>query len=253
MTEVPRSNDKKKVIETRVLVAAQKAGVPVPFGETPGEEPDFRFNQDTLGVEISELLKPASSNFGIVPVETENYHQKIVQLAQQQYYAAADATPVTINLYFANTRGKRRDKQDMARTLAEFIKTNLPGPNDTLNFGDLELPEGFGSMSLWRESRDWWCGQSGSYSVSDIRDALTSSITAKNKLVPTYRKNLAHDAHVWLLLYSTFAVARGMEIPSGIEQWRFSFDFDRVFWFTTLGDKFIEIQKTEATRIATEA
>jgi hypothetical protein len=249
---MPRSNDEKKAIETRVLIAARKAGVPVPFGETPGEEPDFRFNRLGLGIEISELLKPASSNFGIVPAEAESYHQKVVQLAQRQYYAAAGAITVTINLCFANARGKRRDKQDMARTLTEFIKANLPGPNDTLSFDDLEVPEGFGSMSIWRESRDWSCGEGGSYAVSDIRDALTSSITAKNELVPTYRKNLAPDAQVWLLLYSTFAVARGMEIPYGIEQWRFNFDFDRVFWFTTLGDKFIEIQKGEGTRTTTE-
>lgn len=242
---MPRSNTEKKAIETRVLVAARKAGIPIPFGETPGEEPDFRFNQDKLGIEISELLKPASSNFGIVPAEVESYHQKIVQLAQQQYYAAADAVPVTINLCFANARGKRRDKQDMARTLAEFIKVNLPGPNDTLNFSDLELPEGFGSMSIWRESTDWCCGEGGGYTVSDIQEALTSRIKAKNELVPIYRRNLVPRAQVWLLLYSTFAVARGMEIPYGIEQWRFNFNFDRVFWFTTLGDRFVEIQRAE--------
>jgi len=128
-----------------------------------------------------------------------------------------------------------RDKREMPRMLAEFVKANLPGPTETLNFGSLKLPEGFGSMSIWQESRDWRCGEGGSYSVSDIREALTSSITAKNRLVPTYRKNLAPGAQVWLLPYSTFAVSRGMEIPYGIEQWRFNFGFDRVFWFTTLG------------------
>ena len=250
---MPRSsNDQKKIIETRALIAARKAGVPIPLGEVPGEEPDFRFTQNMLGVEISELLKPASSNFGIVPAEAESYHQEIVQMAQQQYYGAADAIPVTINLYFPNARGKSRDKREMARTLAEFVKANLPGPTETLNFGNRKLPEGFGSMSVWRESRDWWCGEGGSYSVSDIREALTSRITAKNRLVPTYRKNLAPGAQVWLLLYSTFAVSRGMEIPYGIEQWRFNFDFDRVFWFTTLGDKFVEIQQAEAAKAAME-
>ena len=74
---MPRSNDQKKIIETRALVAARKAGVPIPLGETPGEEPDFRFNEGILGIEISELLKPASSNFGIVPAEAESYHQEI--------------------------------------------------------------------------------------------------------------------------------------------------------------------------------
>jgi hypothetical protein len=249
---MPLSNDEKKAIETRALIAARIAGIPIPLGETPGEEPDFRFNEGILGIEISELLKPASSNFGIVPAEAESYHQEIVQMAQKQYYGAADAIHITINLYFANARGKRRDKREMARMLAEFVKANLPGPTETLNFGNLKLPEGFGSMSIWRESRDWWCGEGGSYRVSDIREALTSSITAKSRLVPTYRKNLAPGAQVWLLLYSTFAVSRGMEIPYGIEQWRFNCGFDRVFWFTTLGNKFVEIHRAEAAKTATE-
>ena len=248
--KVALSSEEQKIIETRALVAARNAGVPIPSGEIPGERPDFRFNANTLGVEVRELLKPASSNFGIVPAEAEKYHQEIVPMAQQQYYASPDAIPVTINLYFANARGKRRDKREMASRLAEFIKANLPGPGEILNFGNLRLPEGFGSMSMWRESRDWWCGEGGGYTVSDIQDALTSSIKAKNKLVPSYRKNLASGAQVWLLLYSTFAVSRGMEIPYGIEQWRFNFDFDRVFWFTTLGNKFAEIQKAGATQTA---
>lgn len=249
---MPRSNDEKKAIEARALTAARKAGVPIPLGEIPGEEPDFRFNNSMLGIEITELLKPASSNFGIVPAEAETYHQEIVPMAQQQYYASPDAIPVTINLYFANTRGQRRDKREMARTLAEFIKANLPGPTETLNFGNLKLPEGFGAMSIWRESRDWWCGEGGGYTVSNIQEALTSSIRAKNRLVPSYRRNLAPGAQVWLLLYSTFAVSRGMEIPFGIEQWRFNFDFDRVFWFTTLGNKFVEIQRAQAAKTAAE-
>jgi len=249
---MPRSHEEKKAAEIRALTAARKAGVPIPFGEIPGEKPDFRFNENMLGVDITELLKPARSNFGIMPAEAESYHKEIVQLAQQQYYAAADAIPVTINLYFANARGKRRDKREMARALAEFIKANLPAQNETLNFNNLNLPEGFGSMSIWREPRGWWCGESGGYTVSNIQEALTSSIAAKNKLVPSYRKNLAAGAHVWLLLYSTFSVSRGMEAPHGIAQWQFSFDFDRVFWFTTLRNKFVEIQRQEATKAATE-
>jgi hypothetical protein len=248
--EVPPSNKERKIIETRALVAVRNAGVPIPLGEIPAEEPDFRFNSNTLGIEVSELLKPASSNSGIVPAEAETYHKEIVQLAQQQYYAAADATRVKIILYFANARGKKRDKREMARTLAEFVKVNVPKPNEVANFDDLELPEGFGSMSIAAESGDWVCGEGGSFTVSDIHEALASSISAKNKLLPAYRKNLAPGAQVWLLLYSTVSVSRGMSIPHGIEEWRFSFDFDRVFWFTCLENQFVEIQSAEAAQTA---
>jgi hypothetical protein len=240
--------NEKKAIETTALIAARKAGVPIPLGEIPGERPDFRFNANTLGVEVSEVLKPASSNFGIVPAEAESYHQEIVRLAQEQYYATADATPVKIVLYFSNARGKKRDKREMARTLAEFVKANVPLPNEMSNFNSLQLPEGFGSMSIAVESKDWWCGESGSFSVSDIQEALTSSISEKNKLLPAYRKNLAPGAQVWLLLYSTSAVSRGMSIPYGIDQWQFNFDFDKVFWFTSLSDGFLEIQRAESAK-----
>jgi len=248
---VPPSNKERKIIETRALVAARDAGVPIPLGEIPAEKPDFRFNSNALGIEVSELLKPASSNFGIVHVEAETYHKEIVQLAQQQYYAAVDATPVKIILYFANARGKKRDMREMARALAEFVKANIPKPNEVSNFDGLELPEGFGSMSIVAEQPgDWWCGEGGSFSVSNIHEALSSSIGSKNKLLPMYRKNLAPGAQVWLLLYSTASVSRGMSIPHGIEEWRFSFAFDRVFWFTCLENQFVEIKRTTVTQTA---
>src|SRR5271155_3446251 len=103
------SDEAKKLIETRALSAARRAGVPIPAGEIAGEKPDFRFDTKTgmLGVEVSELLRPASSNVGIVPVAAAAYHQQVVQLAQERYYSAAGAEPARINLYFSDSRGKR--------------------------------------------------------------------------------------------------------------------------------------------------
>jgi|ERR1700730_8966538 len=247
---MPLSPEERKIIETRALTAARSAGVPIPLAEIPAEEPDFRFNSDSLGIEVSELLKPASSNSGIVPAAEATYRQEITRMAQEQYYAAADAKPAKIVLFFANARGKRRDKREMARTLSEFVKANVPQPGTIANFSGLKLPEGFGSMSIAVESGDWVCGEGGSFTVSNIHEALASSITAKNKLLPAYRKNLAPGAQVWLLLYSTVSVSRGMSIPHGIEEWRFSFDFDRVFWFTCLENQFVEIQRTETAKAA---
>jgi hypothetical protein len=83
---MPLSYEERKIIEPRALVAARNAGVPIPFGEIAAEEPDFRFNSDSLGIEVSELLKPASSNSGIVPAAEANYRQEITRMAQEQYY-----------------------------------------------------------------------------------------------------------------------------------------------------------------------
>jgi hypothetical protein len=238
----------KKKIEARVLAAARKAGAPIPTGEIPGEEPDFRFHAETgvLGIELTELLRPASSNEGIVPVEEESFHQQIVRIAQEEYDRAMDGKPARVVAYFANARGKKRNKCDMARSLAEFVKANIHRANPVIALSGVEVPEGFGSMSITSEPGDWWCGECGGVTVSQIREQLASRIAAKNELVPTYRANLPKGARVWLLLYSTVAVSRSMPIPHGIEEWKLPFGFDRVFWFTALGNQFVEIQRAES-------
>jgi hypothetical protein len=246
---MPVSNERKKIIETRALDAARRAGVPIPNGEEPGEKPDFRFRTETgiLGVEVSELLRPASSNVGIVPAAAESYHQEITEMAQEQYYGVADAKPAKVVLYFADARGKKRDKREMARALTEFVKANVHQATPVANFAGLELPEGFGSMSIAAESGDWWCGEGGGVNLSDIREALAASISAKNMRLEAYRNNLPPGAEVWLLLYSTVAVSRSMPIPYGINEWEFHFDFDRVFWCTCLENQFVEIRRAEST------
>jgi hypothetical protein len=239
---MPLSHEARKTIETRALTAARNAGVPIPTGEIPSEKPDFRFNGGELGVEVSELLRPASSNHGIMPVAEESYHQEILEMAQREYYADPHAKPAKIILYFANARGEKRDKRKMARNLAEFVRTNIGRANPIANFEAGQLPEGFGSMSVAAEYGNWWTGEGGNIILSDIREGLGSIISLKNKLVPAYRKNLSPDAQIWLLLYSTVAVSRGMPIPHGVEEWRFSSGFDRIFWFACLENRFVEIQ-----------
>lgn len=68
----------KKEIERIVLDAARNAGVPIPYGGEVGEEPDFRFRSETgsLGVEVSELLRPASTNHGILPLDQGEFSSK---------------------------------------------------------------------------------------------------------------------------------------------------------------------------------
>jgi hypothetical protein len=238
----------KKRIEAYMLAAARKAGVPIPSGETLDEEPDFRFNDEipALGIELSEVLRPASSNHGILPVEQESFHKEIMTKAQQDYYARANAKPVHVSVYFTNTRGGKRNKAELALALTEFVKANADRTNPFVSLYRPETPDGFDSIVISAESRDWWCGEGGGYSLDDIRPQLDARISSKDKLVPTYRANLLAGARVWLLLYTGVTVARSMMIPRAIEEWRFSFGFDRVFWFTALEGQFAEIQRAEA-------
>jgi hypothetical protein len=215
--------------------------------EPPDEEPDFRFNEEVpaLGIELSEMLRPASSNHGILPVEQESFHKEIMTKAQQDYYARANAKPVHVSVYFTNTRGEKRNKGELAVALTEFVRANVHRANPFVSLYRPETPDGFDSVVISPESRDWWCGEGGGYSLDDIRPQLAARISSKDKLVPTYRANLPAGARVWLLLYSGVTVARSMMIPHGIEAWTFPFRFDRVFWYTALEGQFAEIQRTE--------
>jgi hypothetical protein len=44
-------------------------------------------------------------------------------------------------------------------------------------------------------------------------------------------------------LFSRVTVARSVPIPAGIEEWKFPFDFDRVFWFACLENRVVEFQR----------
>lgn len=231
-----------------MLIAARKAGVPIPNGEIPDEEPDFRFDDHTpaLGIELSEVLRPASSSHGILPVEQEAFHNEIITRAQQDYYDGPSAKPVHVKVSFTNTRGGKRSKGELSRTLVDFVKVNVHRAKPFVSSYRPETPDGFDSVFIRAESRGWCCGEAGGYSLGDIRPQLAARIRHKDKLVSTYRAHLPESAKVWLLLFTGVTVARCMRIPPGIEEWKFPFRFDRVFWYTDSEKQFTEIQRAEA-------
>lgn len=242
-----RSSEEQKRIESWFLTKARDAGVPIPPGELPGEEPDFLFESAscTLGIELSEVLRPASSNYGNLPVEEEAVHREVMHSAQRAYYAIPNAKPVHVSVYFTNMRGKRNSKQEMARNLTEFVQSNHHWATPAKIFMQDDAPDGFDSVLIDSEAdpNNWWNGEGGGVTLSDIRPQVEARIAAKDKLVQTYRSNLPTDAHVWLLLYTASTVARSMPIPHGAEEWLIPFHFDRVFWFTSLEGTFVEFHR----------
>src|SRR5260370_22250132 len=98
-------NAEKKRVEAYMLVAARKAGVPIPSGETPDEEPDFRFKDEipALGIELSEVLRPAGSNHGILPLQHESFHKEIIEQDHQRSYHHPDAKPAHANVHSTHT------------------------------------------------------------------------------------------------------------------------------------------------------
>lgn len=239
------TKNRKKIVEAWALAGARKAGAPIPTGEVCDEAPDFHFRTDTgiLGIEATELVRPPSSNGGISPLAEEAIHQRIISQAQKDYYSEKDAKSAKVVTYFADARGQTLNVNGMARAMAGFVRANIHRANPVAGFSQWDVPEGFGPMSITSGFGDWWGGESGGYTVSDIREQLVDRIKAKNELLPTYRGKLGCDAQVWLLIYSTVAVSRSMSIPYGINEWRFPFDFDRVFWFAGLEGKVVEIKR----------
>lgn len=105
------------------------------------------------------MLRPASSNHGILPVEQESFHKEIITKAQQGYYAGPDAKPVHVNVYFTDTRGGKRNKGELAPALTEFVKANIHQASPFVSLYRPETPDGFDSIVISAESRDWWCGK----------------------------------------------------------------------------------------------
>ena len=240
-------NQEKKQTEQWVLAAAREAGAPIPTGETAGEEPDFRFltPNGALGIEVSEVLRPASTNDGISPVEAEAFHYSILAKAQEKF-SAVNSAPTRVSVYFSQARGKRQDKRELIDALVDAVTRNRERANPAIVLKGDELPEGFDHILITAASGEWWCGEGGGITLSEIRTEIGDKISAKNRLIPQYRANLPAGTRIWLLLYSRVTVSRSVPIPHGIEEWKFPFGFDRVFWFASLENDVVEIQRAES-------
>ncbi len=157
-------------MEQRVLAAARKAGAPIPNGEMEGEEPDFRFHTPTgmLGIEVSEVLCPASTNEGILLAEAESFHRSIMQKAQETYQKT-NADPTRGSLYFSRARGGKQDKNRLIQSLVDCVARNCHSANPAIALEGDDLPEGFDPYSnysgirrmvVWRVWRNHSSGDS---------------------------------------------------------------------------------------------
>lgn len=137
-----------------------ECGVPIPSGELPSEEPDFRFQTTSgaLGMELTEVLRPASTNHGISSVEEESFHREIIETAQRDYYTVPNANPIHVIAYFTNATGKRRRKHELARALSKFVQANVHRANPVAPFRYMDTPDGFDSVVIVAESNPGECG-----------------------------------------------------------------------------------------------
>jgi len=235
----------KKEIEQIVLDAARDAGVPIPDRGEVGEEPDSRFHtvNGSLGIDVSELVRPACTNHGILPLEQENFHAKILEAARKECDTRG-LPSLRVQVYFTNPRGEKQNWKALAQSLVDIIIANYEKAQPAWSQSGRALPDEFQHVLIIRDDDPWWWSPTaGGISLSQIPKHLASCIAAKEEKLPAYRRNLPFGAEVWLLLHSGVTVARSVEIPHGINEWRFPFEFDRVFWLSFLGPELVEIHR----------
>src|SRR5690349_20822361 len=141
----------KKEIEQLVLDAARNAGAPIPDGGEEGEEPDFRFQtvKGSLGIDVSELVRPACTNHGIVPLEQENFHAKILEAARKECEKGG-LPSLRVHVHFANPRGERQNWRAMVQSLVAVVVANYEKAQPAWSRSGRELPEEFQHMLIVR-------------------------------------------------------------------------------------------------------
>lgn len=236
----------KKEMEKRALEAARAASPIIPLGEVQDfEKPDFKIltADGLVGIEVTELLPPGGSDSFSSLLAEKSFRAKVVKRGEQEYNGTPGAIPVKVTVYPWKIEDGRYDKRVMARALAEFVKTHRPQATRVATFTRLaKLPDEFGTISICSESGPWFCGTSIGLTESQIHHLFAERISAKNDLLPTYRSNLPNSP-IWLLIFSCTEVARGVPITHGLSEWTFPFDFDRVFFFSSLDNAVVELRK----------
>jgi hypothetical protein len=140
--------------------------------------------------------------------------------------------------------GQKQNWKALVQSLVDIIIANYDKAQPAWSQSGRALPEEFQHVLIVRDDDSWWWSPTaGGISLSQIPLHLASCIAAKGEKLPAYRRNLPVGAEVWLLLHSGVTVARSVEIPHGINEWRFPFEFDRVFWLSFLGPELVEIHR----------
>lgn len=242
----------RKEIERRALEAARRASAIIPDGEVIDfERPDLKLQTATgiVGIELTELLPPAGSDSFSSPLAEKSLHEKVVKIAEQEYNRTPGAIPVRVQVYFWNVDGRKFDKRVIARALVEFVRSHRGQATPVATFSRRDnLPEGFGVIGISATSGPWVAGESVVLTLSQIHQQIAARISAKDELLPIYRSNLPNSP-IWLLIYSCIEVSRGVPIPHGLTELTFPFEFDRVFFFSSLSGNVEEIRRLAQTPV----
>ena len=131
----------------------------------------------------------------------------------------------------------------MAHTLVDFIRAKVSAIHTYAAF-DRNLPEGFNYIVITAETGEWWTEKAAACLFLTFGSPLTLRSARRTNWSRRSAQSSGRCSGVVVAL-STASISRGLLMPHGIEKPEFNFDFDRVFWFVSLGAHFVEIQKAE--------
>jgi hypothetical protein len=235
---------RQKDEELRVVEAARRVGLPLPIGQLISrEEPDFEIYTESgpLGLEVTEVLPPPQNASFTSSLAVAAMQSNIVRQAENDYRRIPSALPVKVAAYFWNIERKRGEERRMARELVQFVIAHRPASDRVATFTRMNgIPDGFGVVSIVAEDGKWYAGGRNSLTLSGLEAAFAERIAEKNKRVPVYQRNLP-GVPIWLLLYSGAGLPGGIEMFVGIERSPVAFDFDRVFFYSALAGRVMEI------------
>jgi hypothetical protein len=236
----------KKIVERHMIELAWRAGLPLPSGElVDRERPDFQIgtHPTLLGVEVTAVPPPPRHpSFNSALAEYGKY-EDVIRRAESNYARIPGAVPVKVTAYPWEIERTSGMECKMARELVDFVLAHSHEANPFVTYQRRDqLPLGFGVVSIAAGTGRWFHGDSRSLTVSGIYNQLSRRIAEKNARLPMYRQNLSL-ASIWLLLYAGAAISNGIEIPYGVGEWHPRFEFDRVFLFSALSGRIVEISK----------
>jgi hypothetical protein len=197
------------------------------------ETPDFVWPGRILGVEVKRLFQPPTntcSNFP--PSQIEGFRKKVINAAERLYFQAG-GPPVDVTVYFSDQSAVGQNADEVARTVSNFVRANLPPSNRVAYFqigrrGAL-LPPGIFSITIAPPlpgPRRNWSGGGVGQTILLTRDLLAKAILEKNENVRAYR---SQAVNVWLLIVSDlFPSSMSFGISDEIVKWEFDFSFDKV-------------------------
>ena len=224
------ANAAKRENERRIIEYARKHSRLFPPGQLEmADKPDGRIPSAKLGIEVSELL-PEKPEGAIFSGPQLSMFQSEVVLKAERLFSRVHARPSDVLAYFNNDWNRKRDPEEMAQALADFVANNYPQPSRSvcLQRGSdaYGWVEGLSVVRITAEDGRWQAGGSSDGVILTYQQ-LASRIIMKSERVQEYRRRLP-GWQIWLLLATRAPVLWSVSLPRDIGSWRFNCAYDRV-------------------------